>query len=124
MSQLVAYLMLTSQIIASLCHVLAMIVIVTGIAKAFWIYLADFFNKVRSRAAFQKSRVELGHSFSLALGILIGASILNTAIAPTWEDIGQLAAIIAIRIVLNHFLLRDVRIDEQNDSVTDTDKGE
>lgn len=128
MTEFVGYMKLLSQVIASLCNMLAMIVIVIGIAKAFRIYLYDFFNKLKSKMAFRESRVELGHSFSLALGILIGASILNTAIAPSWNDIGQLAAIIAIRIVLNHFLLRDVRIDEQSCLVTTTatsrEKGE
>lgn len=47
-------------------------------------------------------------SCSLALGFLIGASILKTTLAPTWTDIGQLAAIIAIRTILNYFLLHDI----------------
>jgi uncharacterized membrane protein len=44
----------------------------------------------------------------LGLAFLIGASILKTIIAPTWNDIGQLAAIIGIRTALNYFLLKDV----------------
>ena len=47
--------------------------------------------------------------FSLAF--LIGTSILKTAFAPTWNDIGQLAAIIAIRTTLNYFLLRSINND-------------
>ena len=34
--------------------------------------------------------------------------ILRTAVAPTWEDIGKLAAIAAIRTVLNYFLEREL----------------
>ena len=59
-----------------------------------------------------RSRIKLGHSLSLGLEFLIGADILKTAVAPTWNDIGQLAAIIAIRTVLNFFLMREL---EQND---------
>jgi len=33
---------------------------------------------------------------------------VRSAIAPTWNDIGQLAAIAAIRTFLNHFLERDL----------------
>ena len=102
-----------STMIALLCHLLAMIVIVIGIVKASKLYVYDIVGKLKSVDAFRRSRIELGHAFSLALGILIGASILNTAIAPSWNDIGQLAVVIAIRIVLNFFLVRDVRIDEQ-----------
>lgn len=44
----------------------------------------------------------------LALEFALGADIVRTAIAPTWDDIGQLAAIAAIRTVLNYFLERDI----------------
>lgn len=94
--------------VAGLCHILAMMVILVGVTKAFVIYLRDLFASEEARTAIQESRLEIGHSFSLALALLIGASILNTTLAPTWTDIGQLAAIIAIRTILNHFLLRDL----------------
>ena len=38
----------------------------------------------------------------------LGADILETAIAPTWDDIGRLAAIAVIRTFLDYFLGRDV----------------
>ncbi len=44
----------------------------------------------------------------LALEFSLGADIVRTAIAPTWDDIGQLAAIAAIRTALNYFLEKDV----------------
>ena len=44
----------------------------------------------------------------LSLEFALGADIVRSAIAPTWNDIGQLAAIAAIRTVLNFFLERDV----------------
>jgi uncharacterized membrane protein len=44
----------------------------------------------------------------LSLEFALGADIARTAIAPTWNDIGQLAAIAAIRTALNVFLERDV----------------
>jgi len=44
----------------------------------------------------------------LALEFALGADIVRSAIAPTWDDIGQLAAIAAIRTGLNYFLERDV----------------
>jgi uncharacterized membrane protein len=44
----------------------------------------------------------------LALEFALGADIVRSAIAPTWDDIGQLAAIAAIRTFLNFFLERDV----------------
>jgi uncharacterized membrane protein len=44
----------------------------------------------------------------LALEFELGADIVRTAISPTWEDLGQLAAIAVIRTFLNYFLERDV----------------
>jgi uncharacterized membrane protein len=49
-------------------------------------------------------RVRFGSSLTLALELLLAADILQTAVAPTWEDIGKLAAIAAIRTTLNYFL--------------------
>ena len=44
----------------------------------------------------------------LALEFALAADIVRTAIAPTWDDIGHLAAIALIRTVLNYFLERDM----------------
>ena len=45
----------------------------------------------------------------LALEFALGADIVRTAIAPSWNDIGQLAAIAVIRTGLNYFLARDLQ---------------
>ena len=44
----------------------------------------------------------------LALEFALAADIARTAIAPTWDDIGRLAAIAVIRTALNYFLERDL----------------
>jgi len=95
--------------VVSLCQLLALLVIVTGIVKASIIYCKYIFSNSRSTIAFQESRLELGYSFSLGLSFLVGGSILKTTIAPTWNDIGQLAAIIGLRTVLNFFLLQAIQ---------------
>jgi len=97
-----------NDIVVYICQILATIVIMIGIFKALVIYFKDILFTKKSYAALKESRLEIGHSFSLGLAFLIGASILKTIIAPTWTDIGQLAAIIAIRTALNFFLLRDI----------------
>ena len=91
------------------CQILAMLVIIIGIIKAIIIYIKDVFFNKKAVEAITKSRLEIGHSFSLGLAFLIGASIIKTIIAPTWNDIGQLAVIIAIRTILNYFLLMDIK---------------
>lgn len=102
-----------NMVIVMACQFLAMVVLSIGIFKALKIYLADVLTPGRSADSVKESRLELGHAFSLALGFLIGASILKTTLAPTWTDIGQLAAIIAIRTLLNYFLLRDIAVHSE-----------
>jgi uncharacterized membrane protein len=53
-------------------------------------------------------RLRLGRWLALALEFELGADILRTAIAPTWYDIGQLAAIATIRTLLNYFLQKEI----------------
>lgn len=92
----------------SFIQLLALFVISTGIIKALMIFLKHSLFASHSDTAFQESRLEMGYSFSLGLSFLIGASILKTVIAPTWNDIGKLGAIIALRTVLNYFLLQAI----------------
>jgi uncharacterized membrane protein len=44
----------------------------------------------------------------LALEFALAADIIRTAIAPTWDSIGKLGAIAAIRTLLNWFLVKDI----------------
>lgn len=54
-------------------------------------------------------RLDLGRSLALGLEFLLAADIVRTAVAPTWEDIGRLAAVAVIRTGLNFFLHLDIQ---------------
>ena len=56
----------------------------------------------------EQVRLRLGGWLALALEFELAADILRTAIAPTWNEIGQLAAIIVLRTTLNYFLQREI----------------
>lgn len=58
-------------------------------------------------------RVKFGSVLAIALELLLAADILLTAVAPTWEEIGKLAAIAAIRTALNFFLEKELKEIEQ-----------
>ena len=100
--------------VVSLCQLLALFVIITGIAKALIIYGRHIFTNSSSATAFQGSRLELGYAFSLGLSFLVGGSILKTTITPSWNDLGQLAAIIVLRTVLNYLLLQAIDKSSSN----------
>ena len=97
-----------SNYVSIFAQILAIFIIVDGMIKAFWVYLKNMFIKKDVLIVMKESRSELGYSFSVGLGILIGSSILQSVIAPNWNDIEQLAAIIGIRVVLNYFLTKDM----------------
>ena len=69
--------------VVGVCQILAMIVISIGIVKALIIFIKDAILGGKATIAIPESRMKLGHSFSLGLGFLIGASILRTTLAPT-----------------------------------------
>jgi uncharacterized membrane protein len=52
--------------------------------------------------------LQLARWLVAGLTFQLAADIVETAIAPTWDEIGRLAAIAMIRTFLNFFLDRDV----------------
>ena len=59
-------------------------------------------------------RLSFGRWLALALEFMLAGDILRTTIAPTWDEIGQLAAIVVLRTVLNYFLQLEIDRAEQN----------
>lgn len=62
----------------------------------------------RSHDQKEEIRLRLGRWLALALEFLVAADILRTAVAPTWNEIGELAAIVILRTLLNYFLQKDI----------------
>ncbi|MDT4895118.1 MAG: hypothetical protein QOH25_195 [Acidobacteriota bacterium] len=65
---------------------------------------------------FNRVRLTLARFLALALEFQLGADILSTAIAPSWDQIGKLGAIAVIRTALNYFLMREMR-EERGEGV-------
>lgn len=57
---------------------------------------------------FVRVRLGLGRYLTLGLEFQLASDVLATAIAPTFAEIGKLAAIAAIRTVLNYFLAKEI----------------
>ncbi len=84
------------------------IVIFSGAAIAFVRFVVV---AVRSRSAadFVPIRLDLGRYLAIGLEFQLASDILRTAVAPTFLEIGELAAVAAIRTALNFFLAREIR---------------
>src|SRR3972149_926356 len=95
--------------LSHLAEAAAAYVIMVAVLKGVFTYTKVLLRPSVGRAALEESRLDLGRSLTLGLEFLIGADILRTAVAPSWTDIGQLAAIVAIRTTLNFFLVHELR---------------
>ena len=81
---------------------LGAIVIVVGVLVAFARYaMAEL--RIRQEKM-EHTRLLLGRFLALGLEFQLAADILETAVAPSFEEIGKLGAIAAIRTALNYFL--------------------
>ena len=91
------------------------IIIGIGITLAIYSLIRHF--KKEEPGDFNHIRLTLGKYLVLALEFQVAADILSTAIAPNWEQIGKLAAVVAIRTLLNYFLIKELeseRAREEN----------
>jgi len=82
------------------------IVIAIGIIAALLSFSRSLIPSQLTR--YNEIRLLLSRFLALALEFQLGADILSTAIAPSWDQIGKLGAIAFIRTVLNYFLTREM----------------
>src|SRR5687767_15778686 len=77
-------------------------IIVAGVLIAATMYVL---SELRIRPiAYEHVRLTLGRFLALGIEFQLASDILTTAVSPSFDDIGMLAAIAAIRTVLNYFL--------------------
>jgi uncharacterized membrane protein len=84
----------------------AALIIAHAIIRASYDYARMMVMKITDK---MEIRLTLGKSLALALEFLLAADVLRTAVAPNWDDIGKLAAIAALRTLLNYFLERELK---------------
>ncbi len=98
------------------------LVIFAGAAIGFVRFVAA---AVRTRRAetFVPVRLDLGRFLALGLEFQLAADILRTAIAPSFREIGQLAAVAAIRTALNFFLSREIQQERAEVAATSNPSG-
>jgi len=60
------------------------------------------------RLSFSEIRLHFGSWLALALEFQLGADIVATTVAPSFEALGKLALIAVVRTFLNYFLQREL----------------
>ncbi|WP_422748081.1 DUF1622 domain-containing protein [Mycobacterium sp. WMMD1722] len=67
----------------------------------------------RDIGEFTGVRLTLGRFLALGLEFQLASDVLRTAISPSFDEIGKLAAIAAIRTALNFFLAREIAEEQR-----------
>src|SRR5262245_12911886 len=96
-----------------LIEVVAVLVVAFGAAEAFVALLRLVAKPASGHGARKAIWRRFGTWLLLGLEFALAADIIESVLSPTWEDIGQLAAIAAIRTFLNYFLEKD--LDKANE---------
>ena len=95
------------------------LVIAAGIVVAIVLLLRSALAR-RGLTGFTQVRLAFARHLALALEFQLAADILSTAIAPSWDRIGKLAAIAVIRTALNYFLMLEMRSETAKETQTAT----
>ena len=90
---------------------LSVIVIACGIVAILYYSSRGLFSWNWSN--YYKGRLTFARFLVIALEFQLAADIIATAVAPDFEQIGQLGAIAVIRTFLNYFLMREIREEEE-----------
>lgn len=99
---------IVTKYLSAFIEILAAIVIGVALVQFLYSYVLNI-ARTNSGRTIQDLRIRFGSSLTVSLELLLGADILATAIAPTWDEIGKLAAIATLRTALNYFLERELK---------------
>jgi len=102
------------ELVATVIDTLVPFIELAGGLIIVWGVLRTFVRHLRSAFSFEPLlvrtlRAQLVQSLVMGLEYQVAADVLRTAHAPTWTDIGKLAALVVIRTVLNYLLEREAQ---------------
>lgn len=89
-------------------EIISAMVIAAALIKLVLNYFQSFL-KVKNGLSAMEARMTFGGAVAVSLELLLGADVLATAVAPSWDDIGKLAAIAVLRTALNYFLGKELK---------------
>ncbi|MCX7304137.1 MAG: DUF1622 domain-containing protein [Hyphomicrobiales bacterium] len=102
---------------------MALLIVVYATLEAFWGAASAAFGQARPQ--YRHIWLRYARWLVAALTFQLAADIVASALTPSWEDIGHLAAIAVIRTFLNYFLGRDlVEIEEEEKKENGGDSSE
>jgi uncharacterized membrane protein len=101
-------------VLVRMVEIAGILIIFVGAVLAFGRFVAAMADGRERERKYNRIRLNLGRFIALGLEFQLAADVVQTAVAPTFDEIGQLAAIAAIRTALNFFLAQEIA-RESND---------
>jgi uncharacterized membrane protein len=95
-------------IVAGIIDVAMIFIIVVGATHTLWRVVDRLAHRQALATAVREIWLRFAAWILLALEFALAADLIKTVIAPSWEEIGQLGSIAAIRIALGYFLGKDI----------------
>ncbi|HKP63790.1 MAG TPA: DUF1622 domain-containing protein [Polyangiales bacterium] len=71
--------------------------------------LALMARSTRERDGYAAARIQLGKHLALSLEFLVAKDIVDSLVDPSWDELGKLAAIVALRTLIQLALGRELR---------------
>jgi len=101
------WLILATNVAVVVIDWLALILIAVGAVEAFFQGLRTMFSSADGHHE-RDVWLRLGRWLVAGLTFQLAADVLETAVTTSWDEVGRLGAIAAIRTFLNYFLERDL----------------
>ena len=92
--------------VGTLVGAVGVTIIFIGCIRGLYLFVCRVFRK---DILISDIRIDLGHYLALGLEFLVAKDIIETIVEPTWEDLGKLAVIIALRTFLTIFLGHEIK---------------
>lgn len=99
--------------VVTIIQVMALLVVAFGTLQAFAHSVRAMFRPSPGGRDFHEGYVRFARWLIAGLTFQLAADIVQTAFAPGWDELGQLAAIAAIRAFINYFLEHDLAQQEK-----------
>jgi uncharacterized membrane protein len=87
---------------------MALAIIAVGSVRAFFAGLGAMVLRPSQHQAIREVWLDYARYLIAGLTFQLAADIVRTTVAPTWDDVGRLAAIAVTRTFLSYFLERDL----------------
>lgn len=95
-----------TRLVGMLIGSIGVMIILVGSLRGLWYFLKKY---LYGEILLADIRIELGHYLALGLEFLVAKDIIETIVRPSWNELGKLAVIIALRTLLTFFLAHEVK---------------